>query len=120
MRGRIPVLVLMLGVGCTARTEAQRVCDRYARTFAEAAALTCGRGTVDDNLAAFKSAAAVGSECGLVQSIRDRDALEDTCFPWFDSAGDGVDGALECVWLDDRDAYLENLPDACREQLEVL
>lgn len=104
--------ILMLLLACNGRTPEQRACEDYARAFAEASALRCGLGSVEDVVAAFKVSAEVGPSCELVRSVRDADALEDTCLPW-------LRDEVACDVLDDTGAYLEALPDACREQLQV-
>jgi hypothetical protein len=99
-------------LGCSGQTPEQKVCDRYARTFAEAAAVRCERGSFEENLAAFKSAAGVGEECDLVQRVRDQAALEGECFEWLEKT-------VDCALFDDAAAYAEALPEACRGQLLV-
>ena len=78
-------------------------------------AFRCKRGTFDSNLAAFKASARVGSDCQLVQSIRDQPALENECYPWL---RDQL--PQDCSLLDSPDRYVEALPDACKGQLELV
>lgn len=99
-------------LACAGRTPEQKACDAYARAFADAAATRCGRGSYDENLAAFKAAAGVGVDCDLVQRVRDEAALRDACLPW-------LTDTVSCDLFDDATAYGEALPEACRGQLLV-
>ena len=108
-------LWLIFGSACSNSPDAQSTCDAYARVFADVAANTCKRGTFDSNLAAFKASARVGSDCQLVQSIRDQPALENECYPWL---RDQL--PQDCSLLDSPDRYVEAPPDACKGQLELV
>lgn len=107
-------VLLWSAVACASRTPAQRACLDYAAVFAEVAASDCNRGSLEDNLAAFKDAARVGDDCELVTSIRDQGALESACFDWLRS-----EVPRDCGLLDDGSTFLEALPDACKGQLEL-
>ncbi|MFK7927763.1 MAG: hypothetical protein AB8H79_06225 [Myxococcota bacterium] len=109
---QISALVWM--VGCAGVTSPQRACLDYAAVFAEVATNDCSRGTLEDNVVAFKDAARVGSECELVTGIRDVVALEGECFSWMRE-----EVRQNCGWLDDGSSFLENFPEACRGQLQV-
>ena len=98
-------------LGCSGQSSEQRACEKYARAFAESAANRCDRGTFEENLAAFKTAAQVGSECDLVRRVRDEQELTEKCLPWFET--------VECELFDNAVAYGEALPESCRGQLLV-
>ena len=108
------ILVLLSFSACRERTaderEAMRLCQAYARSFAEGSGLRCQRGDFEANLNAFRAAAGVGQSCERVRSIRDPDDLEQLCFPWVSSEAD-------CALFDDPRSYIQSLPDACRGQL---
>ncbi|TVQ93387.1 MAG: hypothetical protein EA397_04525 [Deltaproteobacteria bacterium] len=105
---------LVLASGCFERSagerEAARLCQAYARSFAEGAALRCQRGDFESNLRAFRAAAGVGQSCERVHRVRDPHELEEYCLPW-------VSGQADCPLFDDPRAYIQELPDACRGQL---
>jgi len=108
------ISAVVMGVSCAGVTAPQRACLDYAAVFAEVATNDCSRGTLEDNVVAFKEAARVGSDCELVTGVRDVEALEGECFSWMrEEVRDN------CEWLDDGSVFLDNLPDACREQLQV-
>jgi len=105
-------VALLIVVACGAAKSPSQVCEAYASSFATAAAVRCQRGTIEDNLAAFRSAANVGLECELVKTIRDPAALEESCLPWLEKEA-------ACELFDDPDAFRSQLPEACLRQLEV-
>lgn len=108
--------VLVLLGGCRERTpeerEAARLCQAYARSFAEGAGLRCQRGDFEANLNAFRAAAGVGQSCERVRRVRDPHELEQVCLPWVASQAD-------CSLFDDPRAYIQALPEACRGQLQL-
>lgn len=99
---------------CGDPSDPVKVCETYARNFAEVAAGTCRRGAVETNVAAFKSAARVGESCELVAEVRDLSALESECFPWLRN-----ELPLDCTLLDSPERYVAAMPDACKGQLRV-
>jgi hypothetical protein len=113
MRCGAVLLVWMLAVACRPGEDRAvvRACQAYARTFAEAAAIRCQRGTYQANLDAFHVAAGVGPSCERVASIRDEPALRGACFTWLS----GVD----CSIFDDARAYLDAMPEECQGQLQL-
>lgn len=107
----VRIVFMLLGmVACGADGTPQQVCERYASSFAQAAAVRCERGSIEDNMAAFRSSAGVGIQCELVADIRDRVALEQSCLPW-------LKDQASCDLFDDADAFREALPEACLGQL---
>lgn len=107
--------LLLLSSACSRQTESQALCEDYVRVYAEVAATTCGRGDFESNRQAFRSATRVGQECELVASIRDPAALEGACFSWLrETVGS------DCALLDNPTRFEGELPDACRDQLQIV
>jgi hypothetical protein len=99
------VVAMVMGCGGGGLTPPQ-ACDALADAFSNAFA-RCGGDPVATRKT-FLDSAAQGT-CLNVLNVRDEDALENECLPWFRTAS--------CV--DILDPTAASLPDSCRMQLET-
>jgi hypothetical protein len=108
---KLLALVVLVLIACSAHKPAPppkpktpaELCVEFF-TLACTKIMPCNPTNTADETAACIEAAAEGA-CPMVESLRDREALEKVCLPWL--------GSLKCETLEEA---MNNIPPACMQQ----